>query len=206
MLLLVLIVVGLAMLGDGNPLAGIGDVLARITRGARLTRAPRDDEETVLQSPQSIADEMGATLDEAALARMLSSEHGGDSNLVRAAVGAAALNHARSVGKSISAVLLRAKNPDHNGKFGAQADLSNDPPTSDRYASTRFDAYAGDLELARGLLDGTIPDVTGGATNFDVPRGESDPDRVAANRAAQGLTPRFVDGIDPGYLRFWGPG
>jgi len=56
------------------------------------------------------------------------------------------------------------------------------------------------------VLSGAVGDMTNGATNFDNPGGENDPAQIAANRAASGLSIRAVEGIDPSFLRFWGPG
>lgn len=207
---LVAAVVVLVVMGDGDPIDGARDLLARITRGARLTHAIYDAATgVVLDDPSDLASEAGLTMNANALARMISSEHGQDPPLVKAAVAAAAVNYAASVGKSIAAVLLKARDPAHDGFFGSQKDLEpgadGNEGDSDRYASTRFDPYQGDADIAVGVLDGTIGDVTGGATNFDVPKGEKDPQKIAENRARAGLVPRLVEGIDPDYLRFWGP-
>ncbi len=193
-------IVFLLYMGDGNPVDGISDVISRITRGARLTHTATDSDGGVTTSPNDIADQMGATLDEAALARMIASEaNATEGNLARAARACAALNMAASVGQSIFQLLTSANdlNAAKRGRFGTQPG---------RYASTRNDAYAGDLEIARGVLSGAIADMTAGATHFDNPGGESDPAAIAANRGASGLALRNVDGIDPSFLRFWGPG
>lgn len=175
---------------------GFTDVLARITRGKRLTRSTFDKATgAVLESPTALAAQAGAPLEAYALARMISSEESTGTNLHRAAVAAAAVNYANAHGVAISTLLTRNKQAAKVGRFGSQAG---------GYASTRQDPYEGDLEIALGVLDGSIPDPTGGADHWDVPSGE-DAAAVAANRAASGLVPYAVEGIDPSALRFWGP-
>lgn len=204
-------------LGDPEPGGVIGDVrqtfrdaIAGITQGRRLTRCPYNKTTGVADcDPQQLADAAGLDLDTYALARMISSEEGNSTPAVQALIAHAALNHARLQGTAISAVLLAAKNPAHRGRFGTQKDLeitlSNGRHPSDRYASTATDPYAGHAEIARGVQDGSIPDLTGGANQYDRPSGESDPERVAANRIAGGSEP--VEGLGEiegiGDLRFW---
>jgi hypothetical protein len=189
----------------------VTDLIATVTRGPRLTTCNYDATTGVVtDAPADLAAAMDATVDECALARMVSSEHGNDSNLIKAAVASVACNYAARAGLSISAVLLQAQNANHRGFFGAQEDveyaLANPGKhKSDRYASTRLDPHQGDLDLARGVLNGEIADPTVGATNFDVPRGESNPDAIATQRLNAGLVAYDVEGIDPAYLRFWGP-
>ncbi len=71
------------------------------------------------------------------------------------------------------------------------------------YASTANDPYEGDIAIAQGILTGSIPDMTGGADQFDRPSGEANPDAVAANRIASGSHEVTVAGIDDGGIRFW---
>ena len=58
---------------------------------------------------------------------------------------------------------------------------------SDRYASTAQDPYEGHLAVARGVLDGSIPDLSGGATNYDDISGLSNPAALQAKREGAGL-------------------
>lgn len=208
--LLIAAVVLVLFLGDGNPVDGVADLIARITDGPRLTHANYNSATgVVMDSPEALAETAGTDIDSYALARMIRSENGRDSNLVKAAIAAAAVNYAASVGQTISAILLRAKVASHNGYFGAEADLettfSNGKHPSDRYASTRQDPYEGDLQIALGVLDGSIGDVTNGATNFDEPGGDDNPAQTATNRLTAGLVAKPVNGIDSDVLRFWGP-
>lgn len=208
----VLVLLGLAWLfydGDGDPLDGIRAALDRITRGARLTRAPYDHETGVVPGdPAELAQEAGLSEDANALARMISSEDGSADNLVKAAICWATINYAAQKGESVSQLLLRAKYPPHSGHFGTFKNIEEGTPGyggADRYASTALDPYDGDGQIAAGCLDGSIADPSGGkATHYDNPGAEKDPDHIAQIRAGEGLQPVPIAGIDPTYIRFWG--
>lgn len=187
-----------------NPIDDVMTWLDEITRGKRLTRAKYNATGVVDADPDELASIAGTDLETYALARMISSEEGNSPNRVKAAVAWCMVNESRRRGSSISSILLRAKNPLHNGWFGTQKDI--DPASanydkSDRYASTGLDPYEGDLLIAQGVLDGTLPDETDGAQQFDRPAGEKDPARVAANRMASGAELVMVPGLDS--IRFW---
>lgn len=193
--------------GDGDPVSGILDTLAMITRGARLTRAPYDPVTGVVPgSPSDLADEAGLTEDAYALARMISSEEGSSSNTIKAAVAWATINAAAADGKSIVEKLTHAKNPAHSGHFGTYKDIdpsSANKGSPDRYASTALDPYDGDGQIAQQCLDGTIADFTNGAKYYDRPGGEKDPSYTEKRRLAAGLQQVYPDGIDPTEIRFW---
>jgi len=205
-IVVVLVLVALFLLGDGNPVEGVTVILDGIARGQRLTTATYGSDGVVNADPQGLADLAGASsLDAYALARMISSEEGKADNTTKAAVAWAAVNHAAKIGKTISQVLLSAHNSNHNGFFGTQRDIDQDSPDfdkSDRYASTALDPYQGDLDIAEGVLSGDIADLTGGAVQFDRPASEKNPTAVAASRVKEGKTEFHPPGVDPG-LRFW---
>jgi hypothetical protein len=194
--------------GNGDPIDGGLTLLTEIARGKRLTHATYGADGVVNVSPDDLASMMGATLDEAALARMISSEQGNSDTTTKSAVALVAVNYANRTGTSVSSLLLRAKNPAHDGYFGTQRDIDQESANfnkSDRYASTALDAYEGDLEIARGVLGGTIADFTLGAIQFDnvaAFKSADDAAHTAANRIAQGRTQVFPAGVDPN-LRFW---
>jgi hypothetical protein len=207
-LLVVALILWVLWEGDGDPLAGIDIAVNEIQRGKRLTHAPYDKADGVVhRDPQELADEAAdGDLDVYALARMVSSEEGRSSNQIKVAVCWAVKNHAARSGRSIASILLRANNAAHSGYFGTQKDI--DPNSagfgnSDRYASTANDPYTGDYEIAISVIRDTIPDPTGGADQFDRPKAEKDPVRVAQNRVNAGSVPAPVAGIDPDELRFW---
>ena len=140
------------------------------------------------------------------MARMLASEEGNSDNLIKTACAWATLNQARALGKGIAAVLTHARTPEHSGRFGTFKDIEEGTERynlADRYASTALDPFRGDADIAGYVLAGTVPDPTGGATHFDRPGGEKDPDHIAQIRAGEGLRPVPVPGIDPTELRFW---
>lgn len=181
----------LALLGGGNPAEGVVTALALATRGPRLTHAPSADDSGIVDAdPQALADEAGLSLEAYALARAISSEEGNSSTTTQAAVAWAIKNAAARGGRGIFEQLCRL-----TGYFGSQV--------ANKYASTARDPYDRDGQIALQVLDGTIPDSTGGATNFDRPAGEN-ADKVTANRLASHLVEVAVDGADSG-LRFWRP-
>jgi hypothetical protein len=195
------------LLGKGNPVEGVLTAINEATRGPRLTYEPADKSGLVLADPQELANEAGYSLEAYAAGRMLASEEGNSSTTTQAAVVWALINKANASGKGIADLLLAAKNPRNRGRFGSQKDKdpnSSNVGKSDRYASTAADPYDRDCKIVQQCLDGTIPDLTGGATNFDRPAGESNPDKIAADRRSSGLEEVAVAGVDDG-LRFWRP-
>lgn len=201
--------------GDQEPGGVIGDLrqvfndaIGGITRGARVTSCPYDKRTGVVPcAPAELAGQAGEDLETYSLARALSSEEGRSSDAVKALVAHAIRNEASRRGSSITGLVTRAKLAAHGGRYGTQRNIEEGTAgynASDRYCSTAQDPYAGDVEIARGVLAGTIPDLTDGATQFDRPSGESDPDRVAQNRidAGQELVTGLED-IVGGDLRFW---
>lgn len=215
-------------LGDDDEAGVLGDVrqvfrdaIGAIAEGRRLTHCPYDKTTGIVPcDPAALAEQMGATLDEAALARNIASEQGGSSAAAQALVAHATKNEAARRGLSIFALLTQtvskyeAQNTvRHSGMFGTQANLEvwvtnkdgKRVHPSDRYATTSQDAYEGHLAIARGVISGTVPDLTGGANQYDNPSGVSDPEALAAKREAAGS--ERVDlsdlGLDIGDLEFW---
>ncbi len=197
----------LTLLGKGNPIEGVVTAINESTRGPRLTYSPADASGFVADDPQELANEAGYSLEVYAVGRMLSSEEGRSDTQTQAAIVHATINQATRSGKGLAELLLAAKNPRNRGHFGSQKDKdpnSANVGNSDRYASTALDPYDRDCRLVQQCIDGTIPDFTGGATNYDRVAGESNPDRVAASRRESGLELVEVAGADAG-LRFWRP-
>jgi hypothetical protein len=205
--ILAALVVYVLFLGRGNPLEGALTAIAQLTRGARLTHSPADSTGLVDAAPEDLADEAGLSLEAYSAARMLSSEEGQTDPTTQAAIVWCLINEASRRGTSITSLLTRAKNPRNAGYYGSQKDKDPDSDNlgnSDRYASTALDPYERDGQIAEQCLSGAIPDMTGGATNFDRPAGEKHPETVAANRVKAGLALVAVDGAAEG-LRFWRP-
>lgn len=206
--LVVAAVVFFLFYGDSGVLSGVSTLLNEIVRGKRLTNAPADDEGFVAEDPGELATEAGASSTESySGARMIASENPHQDNATKAAIAHCLINEAARRGESITRLLTRAKNPKNDGHYGSQKDLDPSSPNfngSDRYASTRTDPYQGELDIMEGCLDGSIPDLTNGCTNFDEPSGEKDPNKIAANRVASGLVEVSVEGAAE-QLRFWRP-
>lgn len=206
--LLALLVGLLTWKGDGDPVDGVEDLYASITgRGARLTHATYDsDAGVVTDDPETLAQTAGLSDEQHALARCVSSEEGGSPTNIKVAVCWAIINYAAKQGKTISDLLTHATEPTHSGHFGSYKNVDASSATNgkpDRYASTRLDAYTDDGQIASSCLDGTFPDPTGGAIQFDRPGGEKNPDYTATKREAAGLVVADVDGIDSSVIRFW---
>jgi hypothetical protein len=200
-------VIWLFVNGDGDPVAAVENVYAEITRGDRLTHGTYDsDTGVVTDDPATLATTANLTEDQYALARCLSSEEGNSSTPIKVAVCWSVINYAAKVGKTITDLLTHATEPTHSGYFGSYKNVDASSSTNgkpDRYASTRIDPYEGDGQIASSCLDGTFPDPTGGAIQFDRPGGEKNPDYTATKRAAAGLVVADVDGIDSSVIRFW---
>lgn len=205
--IVVALVVFLFWNGNGDPVAGVEDILARIERGDRLTRAPYDRTTGVVPGkPADLAAAAQLELETYALARMVSSEEGSSSNIIKAAVCWATINYAAKVGKSISDLLLDAKTPAHAGSFGTYKDIEEGTDHyghGERYASTGNDPYDGDGQIAAQCLSGQIADLTNGAIQFDRPAGEHDPTYTQKKREAAGLHQVEIAGIDSSEIRFW---
>jgi hypothetical protein len=202
--------------GNGNVAEGLSSLVSEITQGPKVTNAPYDPTTGIVNSdPNALAAQAGVDLNTYALARMLSSEEGQSDNTTKAACAWAAFNYCNSLSTSPSAVLLHAVDPNHSGYFGTftnidpgspyyTTDSNGKPNRADRYASTALDPYQGDVDIANGVLTGQIQDLTGGATQFDRPAGESNPAAVGVKRITAGSEEVNVPGADPG-LRFWRP-
>ncbi len=212
-------------LADSDELGGlpgeaaqlVNDVLNGIVKGSRLTRAPYDTDTGVVPGlPSDLADAAGLDVETYSLARMIASEEGRSSNTIKAAVAWAIKNKADSLGRTITDHLTRTLEPSHHGFYGTyilldessshyREDSTGKPNRGDRDASTANDPYDGDAQIAAAVLTGQIPDFTGGATQFDRPKGERDPDAIAANRIKSGQVVADVPGIDPDVdgIRFW---
>jgi hypothetical protein len=154
-----------------------------------------DDGENVDQTPQELADSAGLDLDTYALARMISSEEGNSSNIRQVAVAWVMVNNG-GTGYAIP-----------RGVFGRQG-------SGGRPIATSQDPYSGHVEIARGVLSGSIADPTNGARYFIAPRTQDalharDPvkyksfETVNASRIANGHQPVVVEGIDPDLLIFY---
>ena len=209
------VVVAWWLLGDPEEGGILGDIrqavnsaVNLVVKGNRLTHAPYDTTTGVVPGdPQALADQTPYDLETYALARAIASEEGRADDFTKLCVGWAIRNRANAGAGSIVSLVTKAKYGPHSGNFGTQRNIEEDTPGyngSDRYCSTALDPYDGDAQIALAIQTGALPDPTGGAQYFDVEALDDNPDQVAANRLAQGLEPKPIDGI-PSRLRFWGP-
>ncbi len=203
--------------GEASGLVGeaaqvMNDLLNGIVRGQRLTSAPYDKTTGVVDgTPEDLAAAAGLDIETYSLARAVSSEEGRASNAVKAAVAWAIVNHARTLGQTITRTVTRANVAAHSGFYGTQRNIDpdegGDPKTgpSDRYVSSANDPYEGDAQIAAAVLAGTITDTTGGAEYFDRPKGDDNAKKTAAKRMGDGLVLADVAGVDPAAdgIRFW---
>lgn len=198
--------------GEGADVAdklkdGFWDIITSIQKGTRVTHAPYSKVTGLVPgTPDDLASSVGVDVDTYSLARALASEEGNSSTATQVAVAWAITNHASRSAKTITSLVTQAKLVSHRGYYGTQRNVevgTEGYNGSDRYCSTAQDPYAGHLEVAMGVINGTFPDITGGADQFDRPSGESNPDAVAANREASGSELATVEGVDDGDIRFW---
>ena len=180
------------------------------TRGARLTKFPVDPSlNYVSQTPAECAAAAGdMDVDVYSLARMIRSEEGRSSVQAKTAVAFAAVNRARSAGKSVTALLTMGSTGD--GFYGPQN-------SGGRYAATDQDPYEGDAAIAAICLGGYTADPTFGSELFDRPklqdlllaRGTAGytkgSEGVASARLAAGYELVAATGVDVSELRFWRP-
>lgn len=195
----------------------VNDALNAIVKGDRLTHAPYDKETGLVPgTPEELAAAAGLDVETYSLARMIASEEGRSNNTIKAAVAWAIRNKAELLGRTITDHLTRTVEPSHRGQYGTfilldkssshyREDSKGNPIQGDRDASTANDPYSGDAQIADAVLSGRIPDLTGGANQFDRPKGEKDPAAVAKKRLDAGQVLADVPGIDPDVdgIRFW---
>lgn len=168
----------------------------------------------VPEDPQTLADRRGADLEIYTLARVGQSEQGVHGDAYKIAVMWAALNKARSVGKSVTA-LVTAGNPKRkdyaqaNGRYGRQG--------IHPYCTTIAEPTQHTIDLAKAVYEGLLEDPTDGARYFDDPltqdilhkanpynedtgKGYRSSAEIAERRIASGLQLVTVDGLS---TRFW---
>lgn len=194
----------IAALAAGGALAFVG---LAVFYGRKPGPRPPDESDPLTGlapgDPLKIAFQNGVPLDVEALARMIRSEHGSDSELVQVATAWVAVNYARRAGVSVAKLLLRPQ-----GLFGAQW-------AGPKYASTRLPSTPAARRLAADVLEKRRPDPTGGAVQFDSPAAQraalskglpgykSTPEQIAAKRIAEGKEQVTLPGVPADQIRFW---
>jgi len=192
----------------GDLRQAVNDAVNLVAKGKRLTHAPYDTTTGVVYArPQDLADQSGYDLETYSLARAIASEEGRADGFTKLCVGWAIKNRANATSGSVTTLVTKAKFAAHSGYYGTQRNIEAGTPGyngSDRYCSTGADPYDGDAQIAYAIQTGTLPDPTGGAEYFDVTALDDNPDKVVADRLAEGLELKPIDGV-PSRLRFWGP-
>lgn len=184
----ILLAVGAAVL-IGHDTGVVDDVLGTITgRGGRVgPHASPNGLGIIEEDPEALAAAAGLDLTTYALARMISSEEGTSALPYKVAVGWAAWN---TFGPGVADGLLAGKG-DADGHFKAQAYRWTSAPgvtsAAGAYASTAQDPHEDDVKIAQGIIGGTVPDPTGGATNFFRP-GLQDKEYAAGKVSRDGAT------------------
>jgi len=190
-----------AGVGGTVGLALVARSLAHLRVEGRLHAVGPDG--LVAADPEGLAQAAGADLDTYALASAMQSEEKMDKG--RLAVGRAVWNKVRGVKSKIFAVLCPS------GRFGSQE--------VNHYADTKRPPTARTLQLAAAVVEGRVPDLVRGATQWDAPRTQDrlhalylqDPGRypkyrhssaeIAARRVAAGAREIRVPGVPD--TRFW---
>jgi hypothetical protein len=203
---------GLLALGGVVALVGTEEGRNLVTdfarRGRRLSTTKLDTLLRVPVDPAELARAAAALLGRPvdltayALARMLRSEEGSATSVVKRLIAWVALNDAAELGWPLARTLTYSTKPERNGWFGRQI--------TRRY-STAQDPYENDLLLAEAVLlerDHGGVDPTGGAVKFVNKRafaaqaGASSYEAVEKRWAKEGLRPAFVVGA-PSHLVFF---
>lgn len=156
------IAAGLLLLGVGAYFAP--EVYDRMTYGPK-TKGDRDapaNDYLHVESAQ-LAKAAGVPVDVYSLARTLRSEAGRRSQAERIAVAWAVRNHAKRLGKTITATVTGGTKG--GGYYGSQN-------LGGRYVSTRYAPLKADLDLATAIMGGSVGDNTGGAERFFAPKAQ----------------------------------
>jgi len=149
----------------------------RVGPATSATPQPNGGKKVLTAPAAALAAQAGLPADVYTLARLFASEGvGGGQNeaLVHTLQGLAVLNEARRRKVSITQLLA----PD--GYYATQ---------TGRYAATNFDPKAWQVELARLLLTGAVPDITDGAIHFFSPRAQV---ALNARNPAQNKPPETI--------------
>ncbi len=160
--LVLAIVLVLALSVGGAHQYGVPYVINLNVRGRRLTVTTLNDDRSIDDDPQSLADAAALVVGRAvdvnayALARNLRSEEGSQPSEVKNLLAHVAMNVARARGVSILELLTKSTVASRDGKFGRQIS---------RWASTAQDPYEQDLGVAEQALGETF-DPTDGCSHY----------------------------------------
>ena len=177
-------------------------LIVTVRRGRKVTNASVGPGKVVDADPRFLAQKARVDVDTYSLARVISSE-ATDLFADKVAVGWVVKNKAASRRRSITAIVTAGRRGP--GKYAAQN-------TGRRFVSSRLDPRTEDIEIAKGVISGRLPDTTGGAIGFLHPQSQ---DRFLADgrpgytKGSQatiakwrksGLVPFAADGVSPAEL------
>jgi len=194
MLLPLLILLGaLAVLGGPVAVTALADLTRRgrlLSTGTMGARGIINEVADVLRAEAERVTGRAVSLDAYALARMIRSEAGRQSNENKIARLWVALNDGRERGWTPYETVTQRRGTDLDGRFGTQSN-------GGRYATTH-DPYEVDLLLAQGVLSGAYANPIGAAVKFldkrsmGVQPGTRTYAAVTAEWATEGLVPYTV--------------
>lgn len=210
----------IALLGKKKTVAVIEQVALstwkRKVRTKRNTAGTVTIDGVVPVDPRKLAEMEGLPADVYALARVITSEHGSDPDVVQIGVAWAVRNYAAKFGKGATlgekvvyvitrAVRAKKVRPGMDGFFGAQE--------QGRYVASIQDPTSKSVAIAGGVLSGKIADWTKGARQFDSPQAFGKQpgttvamaDKVAAERRAAGNVLVLAPGVSENRFRAWRP-
>lgn len=210
----------LGLLGKKKAMSAVSSVVLsswkRKIRTKRNAAGTTSIDGVVPVSPAKLAELEGLPLPVYALARVITSEHGSDPDVVQIGVGWAVINYARGAGKGATLgdkvvyVITRAVRsgkvrPGIDGFFGDQ--------NQGRYVASIQDPSPKSVAIAAGVLSGKIPDWTKGARQFDSPQAfgkqagttKEMAEKTAVARRKAGNVMVLAPGIAEDRVRFWRP-
>lgn len=196
----ILVLILVAILASG------GVVATKVIKNSKTIGPIAGADGIVPGKAEDVARDAGIEKSTYALARMIASEHGRDSSLVKTAIAWVAYNEAKARRTSVFELLTKSKKA--GGQFGAQY--------LGRYASTRFPPTQADVDVALGVLGGSVPDPTNGARRFYSPKAQDqlfaekkvqgytkDSAKLEASWESEGFRKVAVAGVDPRSLTFF---
>jgi hypothetical protein len=196
------------MLGAGLGAVGLITALSRdasASTDATFSKAPRG---------KQVNKEVRDPRDGYSLARVIQSEEGSKPEGVRRGVAWATRNEAYRRGVSITTLVIYAKDPTKNGKYGSQ--------NEGRYCSTASEPTTANRALAEAVLaQPRSADPTNGSVQYDSPKAQrylakkkvkgyvrADgtpilPEDVARNRMKEGKRLVLIPGVPEEEFRMW---
>ena len=134
---------------------------SRAKYGPATTIEERGGLQVVTESPASLASRASVPIEVYSLARMIESEEGSGSPETLIALGEAARNYARSIGKTITSLLTDSSRAESRGLYSEQRG---------KWASTRLDPTQRSIVAAMSVLGTPETNLVDGASDFFDPK------------------------------------